>query len=299
MGFFTTLIFTFWLVVFIKASENIVFDSDVGTFASEEVTINLLTNQNIIPITKCCGKKILYRTASDECGFIDSTINTTSQLKGETVKLFFKVRSSRDKNKNRNFQSPSTTANNNHVISSNILFYANSTRMIDCPQRYKSYSTKHFKIFGNGILKTPDGGVLNLDEYCINEDEEEHKPNTPALYVARFCIPDPCANGTKCIRKCCSPGFALSSAPNFVCRKHSVPFNASLLRSQSGKPLDARAFDITRKYPRCGNVGLEQVELGSFFILPDGRMNLGGPVEQYCVDNLLDDDNIYDTVVGN
>ncbi len=301
-------IFSSWLtlILFFKPGGNVAVEINAyrtRNFSGEGLNVVSSTRPTlpkVVPVTQCCKKGILYRQNLDKCADdVEKIKNGANDSQQKDDSLFTlkgrKVLTYSDKTVVADFYNFSISKVISNVPSNKsdkILLQVKSTGgLADCPKGFISDIADYFGIFDNGFLKTPER-LLKTDEYCLNR-VETNQLLFPTFYVARFCIPDPCIkaiNGTSCVRKCCPAGFSLFN-PFLFCQPHSAPFNMSLLRNQDGNSIDARSFHIRKKYVNCGNAGKELLQVKSFFILPDGRINVGKPTTEYCVDNLIDENN--------
>ena len=278
-------------------------------------------NPKIPFISFCCKKGMLYDPLQDNCAdniITDHSHHMTNntQLGGKIV-TFTGVFPYNEKKEYMDFYN----FDNDSMSQYKRQFYVNSTGLVHCPEGFISRSSKYFGLFDNGFARTREG-FLKASEYCLNEieieeeeeeekrgegeegkREEEEEISTSVNYVVRFCIPDPCTNGTGCIRKCCPTGFSLMEDPDkYECKPHPVDLNISSLRSEDGMPIKFGPFIINVNYqniPECDEWhGEITIELKEFSIIPDGRMKYRGkkPTDQYCVDNEFN--NYSDTVVS-
>ena len=276
-------------------------------------------NPKIPFISFCCKKGMLYDPLQDNCAdniITDHSHHMTNntQLGGKIV-TFTGVFPYNEKKEYMDFYN----FDNDSMSQYKRQFYVNSTGLVHCPEGFISRSSKYFGLFDNGFARTREG-FLKASEYCLNEieteeeeeeekrgeggegkREEEEEISTSVNYVVRFCIPDPCTNGTGCIRKCCPTGFSLMEDPDkYECKPHPVDLNISSLRSEDGMPIKFGPFIINyQNIPECDEWhGEIIIELKEFSIIPDGRMKYRGenPTDQYCVDNEFN--NYSDTVVS-
>jgi hypothetical protein len=172
--------------------------------------------------------------------------------------------------------------------------------LTDCPDGYVSHSTEDFQL-DNGTLLVGDK-QLESNEFCINRVEEENYSTSPGHFVARFCVPDPCSE-SGCIRKCCPPEMVMVTkyyhdlSPISICEPYPVPFNLSLLRNPKNESIDANSFSIRGGLGiKCGKLPRDMIF--DFSIRPDGQILLhlenlpDEKTDQYCIDNLVDGENI-------
>lgn len=166
-----------------------------------------------------------------------------------------------------------------------------------CPDGYVANSTREFVFFDNGSLKTADGNTLDAGTFCLNTVTSEDVM-TP-VFVARYCVPDPCAvEGVNCIKKCCPVGSVINSATK-SCTSSPIPFDVSVLSDRGHLSDDGKSLTVIGGLGmKCFENKFDKVDQENFTILPDGRMEIPKwpcklferderVTDQYCVDTML------------
>jgi hypothetical protein len=245
--------------------------------------------QQLIPLTKCCDIGQFYNAGFDRCLEWESYLAEVHLLA-------------------TSFQDvpPFYNDNDGRVVhpvapSAFLLSLANFTF---CPTGQIARSSPDFQLFKNGSMKTVEGKALKFGEFCVDRIINREGANTnltAGLFVARFCIPDPCVvnNRTGCVRKCCPNGMALNGDER-ICQVNSAPFEIPF-HDESGAALNASHFGTSSSpivsdgvFVDCQNGAYSlrpSVESDDeFYILPNGRIHtpaLGEYHDDYCIDNFI------------
>ena len=229
-----------------------------------------------IPLIPCCPEDYpLYHIGLDICS--ESTTNSSLPLFSV---LYSKV-------------------TNRQVKADDVFSFAeyNST---ECPDGFVSNSTTDFRLFEDGSLSISDQRKLKTNEFCISEMDSVNSAEKLPVFVARFCVPDPCVIGP-CIRKCCPPGSAILDRPEMapMCQPHPIPFNVSQLNFQNST---SASFSVhggfgSKCYGREDGINaFNPLDPTKFFIMADGRMFStdypSTPIDdrmtnEYCVDQSI------------
>lgn len=233
------------------------------------------TEPTAVPLTKCCNDGEFYNTGFDKCHAWDII---------PEPELFPPIYS---------------YDNNNTIrrISRDGFALSTTNNLTSCPAGSIIKSWTEFQIYQDGKLKTLDRQEeRDFGEFCIERTLSESEI---PVFVARFCVDDPCAgNETLCVRKCCPNGMVLNETGR-VCQSSSVPFVVPF-RDESGTRVESHPALITRDgvFPICENgaYSLEpsKDEEDEFYVLPDGRIHIPSfrqheeaTRDDYCIDHFI------------
>ena len=134
-------------------------------------------------------------------------------------------------------------------------------------------------------------GEEQLEGSCAAQVES---PEGDVQLVGRFCVADPCT-GSKCIRKCCPHGMAISGLTH-SCLSHRQNFTPEV-RSDGGVVEDAGDMLILggSKLPNC-TLGIQMLRpnidsYDEFHLLLSGSAYVPShsmDYDEYCTDTFLD-----------
>lgn len=226
----------------------------------------------LIPLAKCCDVSEFYNAGFDTCMEWDT-------LDMEVPGFYF------DSKENGHAVAPSA-------------FLLSLTNLTICPNGHVVKTSTEFQIFEDGSLKAADGSVRKPLDFCVNRIVSgSNSTASLAIFASRVCVPDPCANSTGCVHKCCPTGMILNETER-LCQPSSAPFVIPF-HDESGTPLP-RPQSVTVRdgvFVDCkhGAYSLRpSVEADEeFYILPDGRIHLPTVhefIDDYCIDQFATED---------
>lgn len=232
-------------------------------------------NYRKTPLTQCCQDDELYRPGLDRCL---SRVNHFEQKTNDS--LLYAVED-----------------NNTFLVGASEFHL--SYNLAACRTGYVATTTTEFQIFANGSLRV-ENTLFPPYQYCTNEVPSSD--SSTIEFIARYCIPDPCAqDDIHCLRKCCPQGQAID-VPTQSCQPHPTSFNVSQMLKSNGGPIDVEDEEfLTLQFGlgfQCYNDDIIQVD--DFGISSKGLLTSHDyvyfaarqrshdhPTDQYCIDNFV------------
>lgn len=244
-----------------------------------DVTLFSSSAKSTVPLTKCCTEGQFYNAGLDVCRSWKMTPEP---------------------------EFPPVYSNDNIRLSIPAEeFSMLATNLSSCPDGHVVKISMQFQLFENGTLITFEGRKQDSGDFCVEmtPGKEGHSLNAnQPVFVARFCIPDPCNNDTFCVRKCCPNGMVVNDTDK-TCQPSSHPFFTPF-HNKSGVPVDSHPSLIVSDgvFVSCEHGAYTlQPSLDpedEFYILPDGRIHVPSFPEadstireDYCVDHFTKEDD--------